>query len=126
MRKVAWAMSYVQLVVSAYRSVSRFRMFAIQGGEECEQEVRFIEEVMHALGFTTTAFRSSGTDVAENPYTIWVWKLERPDAGDFVVELAQYPQVDEVSVAQLGFALRAEETERHSPNLRRCAIVSCP
>lgn len=124
--KTAWLNSLINLVTDSYQTCSLLIMEAIKGGVETDMEIRAIEEVMWLLGFTVAEHKPGFRAQMNDRYIQWTWRMQRPGANPFTVALFQCVSIDEMAVEKIAWDLRPREDAQKAPNLKRCAIVSCP
>merc|ERR1712194_130558 len=89
-------------------------------------------EVMWLLGFEVAEHKrnsdfDSGFRAQMNDrYIQWTWRMQRPGANTFTVALFQCVSIDEMDVKKIAWDLRPRVEYQQAPNLKRCAVVSCP
>merc|ERR1712083_536431 len=100
------------------------KLLAVKGGPGCDGEIEFLERLMDQLGFRETHPPETHADGLRN----WDWSIDRQTHNggftNYVVSLTQYPDLSRAFALPQTFAVR--KTEAHCPNLRKCAVISCP
>jgi len=121
--RVTWALGIVTKIVSAYPLCKQLIMVAVKGGPATDCEIRFVEHVMPLLGFSVTTHTVEQHSAARH----WQWRIERPNAGPYVVTMLQWHDPRHVSItATLVSMLKPYLDRAASPHLIRVVVASSP
>lgn len=118
--RVAWAHSLASLILGAYTSCSKLRMYAVKGGPATDCEVDFVEAFMDEVGAKTV------TDKQDNGSNLsWSWDLARDGAPCRIV-LVQFKTAEAINVKAVAWGLMPQRATVARPKLNRAAVISSP